>query len=491
MTKQWILIALALLLFQGCSLEEDISKLKTPEWNGEIAAPIAKGSITVGQAINQLEDFDYLDVEQDGTLVFRAEFPLASWAMPDLVEIPDFEVPFIENSIELPFPLEGVSRLDLKAGTMSYQITSSHARAVRVEFRLSDVKYLDQEAIIPIVLDGTGTFEGEIDLNGYSFQPDQGGVAMSYSAYFVDNDDPAGVDQATLRFSGLASSYFEGRLPETTIEMDPDTLNFQADLGIDFSNLTLTEPKLEFIVESQVGIPNAFSFPSFGIFDEDLNPHDLAFSPFEEGASLTLPTTPGTWADTRFSVDPANSNIVELLDLGVPQGMMYQATIVAFPNDQPGEGFMTDEDSVAVRVETEAALAFQLTETEFSQDIDLDIEMIDLIRSGAVLLITENEIPLELDLQVFLLDQQGVATDSLFDGQQPILRGAEVDAGGFTLAQADQRTELAFDAALLEALDQASGLRLTATVSSTGNGTKPIRITSDQSLGFRLGVRAQ
>ena len=491
MTKHWTLIALALLLLQSCSWEEDISRLQSPDWNPEIAAPIAKGSITVGQAFDQLENFSYLTVEGDGTLVFRADFPLASWALPDLIDIPDFPVPFVENSLNVPFPVEGLERLDLEAGSLRYQIVSSSQRAIRVEFHFNQLLTDGAETRFSVVLDGAGNFEGTVDLTGMSIQPNGGNMAMSYSAYLDGTDEPMEVDQVALFFSGLEASYLEGQFDARTFVLDPDSLNFQSDLGIDLSLLTLSEPTLDFVVESQSGIPNSFYFTSFQVMDEDGNGHSLEYAPFTEGSSLNLAPAPKTWTESRFTINRDNSNIGELLGLGVPAGLSWEASLIAFPEGPAESGFMTDSDSIRERVEAEAPLAFQLGDTDLSTEIELDLPAIDMLKSGTVSITTENGIPLELDLQVYLLDDHGQTIDSLFTDTQAILAGPEVDGQGYSLEEAAQNIQVNFDEALLEKLDQSTAMRFKATVSTSRNGEVPVRITRDQSIGFRLGVRAQ
>lgn len=491
MTRNFTLIALALLLLQSCSWGEDISNLKTPEWDGAIAAPIAKGSVTIGEALNQIEDFEFLDVEPDGTLVFKASFPLAAWAIPALIEIPDATFPIPPGGIDVAFPLEGVERMDFSKGQLDYSITSSSPEALRVVFELRELTNNGGSSAVSVNIEGSGTFGGMVDLTGYQISPNDGRIFVSYQAFDQATGSPAEIDQLVCTLSGLEASYLEGRLPETDLSLEMDTLNLIADLGFDLSGLTLADPSLDFVFESQLGVPNVFSFPAFAMLHNDSEGTSLIYEPFNMGTSLNLATQPGEWTETRFSINKGNSNILELLNKGIPEAIAYEASILAFPSGSQETGFITNEDSIRVAVELEAPLAFQLDDTEFTQDIDLDFEMIDLLKSGTLVLSTTNEIPLELDLQVYLTGGKGQVIDSVFAFQQPLLSGAEVDAEGFTSSEAKGRVEFTFDEDLLTALGEASGLRFSATVSSTQNGAETVRLTDDQSIGFQLGLRTE
>lgn len=489
MIKHWTIIALALLLLQGCTWNEDISKLQTPEWEAEIAAPIAKGTISIGQALDQVEDFSYLEIEPDGTLVFKANFPLASWALPELVEMPDFAFPIPESGIIAPFPVEGVERMTLSSGQVDYTIVNTSAQSLRLVLSVTGLSDSQGDFTQSINFEGAGTFQGTFDLTGYSFVPIQGGIGIDYTVFEQGSGTAATVDQVGVAFSGMDPSYIEGRLPETDISLDIDTLDIKADLGVDFSAFTLADPELNFIIESQVGVENTFSFPTFSVMSGEGVGKDLIYEPFNMGSSLTPASTPGEWARSAFEMNRGNSNLGDLLTNGVPGSIVYEASITAFPEGSTEVGFITNEDSIRVTVEAEAPLAFQLGDTEFTQDIDLDVEMIDLIKNGTLLLTTENGIPLELDLQMYLMDGKDVVMDSVFTNEQPILAGALVDAEGYTTTEGEARVEIPFTESLLNNIDNATGLRLRATVSSTQDGSQTVRLTEDQSLSFRLGIK--
>lgn len=491
MTKTLTFITLALLLFQSCSWGEDISTLKTPEWNGAIAAPIAKGSVTVGEALNQLEDFSFLDVKPDGTLVFKADFPLATWAIPQLIEIPDATFPVPEGGVNVAFPVEGIERMDFSSGQLDYSITNSSAEALRVVFEVRELTNNSGSSAVSVIVEGPGTFGGAVDLTGYQITPNQGQIFVGYQAFDLATGSAASIDLLVCTLSGLEASYLEGRLPEADLSLEMDTLSLIADLGFDLSGITLADPALDFVFESQVGVPNTFSFPAFAMLDDDNVSTPLIYEPFNNGSSLNIASQPGEWTETRFSINQGNSNISDLLNKGIPAAIAYEASILAFPAGSQETGFITNQDSIRVTVELEAPLAFQLADTEFSQDIELNFEMIDLLKSGTIVLNTTNGIPLELDLQVYLTGGKGEILDSLFVNHQPILGGAAVDAEGYTTAEAKERLEFSFDEGLLQSLEAANGLRFSATISSTQDGTTTVRLTDDQSIGFQLGIRTE
>lgn len=482
-------ITLALLLFQGCTWNEDISTLQSPEWDAEIAAPLAKGSISIGQALDQVENFSFLEINPDGSLVFKADFPLASWGLPSLVDMPDFSFPVPETGIVAPFPIEGVDLMTLNSGELAYSIISTSTQAVRVVLRVTGLAKDGLNLVQSINLEGAGTYEGIVDLTGYSFIPIQEAIGINYEVVEQQTGAAATIDHLAVSFSDMEISYLEGKLSETDLSIAMDTLNIQTDLGVDFSSLTLADPVLTFVIESQVGIENSFSFPTFSVLDQDNNGTSLIYEPFNVGSSLTPSPAPGEWSRTTFDLNRGNSNIGELLNKGIPTSIAYEASVLAFPQGSTEPGFITQEDSIRVMVEAEAPLAFQLGDTDFSQDIELDVEMIDLIKNGTLLLTTNNGIPLELDLQVYLLDENDFVMDSLFASEQPILAGALVDAAGYAIAEGEERIEIPFAEALLDNIDQASGMRINATVSSTQNGSQTVRLTESQALSFRLGIK--
>ncbi|MDP5169694.1 MAG: hypothetical protein NWR72_05575, partial [Bacteroidia bacterium] len=331
MIKQWTLATLALLLLQSCAWNDDISRLQTPEWNGEIAAPIAKGTISIAQVLDQFGDFSFVDVEPDGTLVVHADFSLGQWALPQFIQLPDLPIPFVENSLQVPFPLPEIERLELKQGFLQYSIRHGGNEALRVDFRIRELLHGGEETRFSVDVPSAGLFQNEIDISGYAFVPQHGRFSLSYDAYFAANGDPATVDQVMLTFHDMLPSYAEGILPELDMALEIDTLDVKIDLGMDLPEFTLNEPRIEFVFESQVGVPGIFSFPSFSLQNDAGENLALIYAPFQDGTTLLRPESPTAWAETRFALDKTNSNLVEMLSQGIPKRLMYEAAITAFP----------------------------------------------------------------------------------------------------------------------------------------------------------------
>ncbi len=492
MSNKYILLILALLSFQSCAWEEDLSRLQAPSWQGEIAAPIAQGYLSIGDILDQLGELSFLRVQPDGELILHSELPLARWALPTQVELPDFSAPFLENTtMQVPFPVAGITTFVNQEGSLLYHFSYSGEVAIRVDFRLRELIQAGQETRLSVEVPGPGTYEGSFDISGSAFAPRDGQLSMSYAAYEPFTETPHSLDQVVLTFSGLRLSYAEGTFPPTLIVLAPDTLHVQLDLNMDFPDIILSEPQITFVVESQIGLPNQFSFPRFSFLFEDGRRQDLSYEPLSLGSSLEVAPTPKQWVETRFTLTRENSNIADLLNQGIPSALAYDASLDLFPYGKTTPGFITDLDSIRVRVEAESPLAFQLREYAFRHELDINLEMVDLIRSANLSISTQNGIPLELDLQVYLADESGIIQDSLFLSKARLLAGAQMTGADGTTEPATQLLQVDFSEARLPDLSRAKRMVLEARVSSTQHGEVPVRITKDQTLAFQLGAKVR
>ena len=101
-------------------------------------------------------------------------------------------------------------------------------------------------------------------------------------------------------------------------------------------------------------------------------------------------------------------------------------------------------------------------------------------------MVTQNELPLNVSIQGYFLDEQGVVLDSLFTGEQLIMEGAAADDNGISTNIAEKVTFIDYPEDRFDRIRPAASMHIVATFTTTGEGAKNVKLLADQ--GVELSV---
>jgi hypothetical protein len=103
--------------------------------------------------------------------------------------------------------------------------------------------------------------------------------------------------------------------------------------------------------------------------------------------------------------------------------------------------------------------------------------------------ISENGIPLDVGLQIYFADENGVVLDSLFTPYGNILEAAPVDGEGLPTAISEKTTFTTFEGARFDKIKTAKKALLRASYSTVNNGETIVKILSTQEVKIRMGMK--
>jgi hypothetical protein len=152
-------------------------------------------------------------------------------------------------------------------------------------------------------------------------------------------------------------------------------------------------------------------------------------------------------------------------------------------------------DSADYTLEDEDGVPFYLvyTDTIFSVDdtvgFDSGLED-DMVTYLQVSLKTVNEMPLEMDLQIYLEDANQVVLDSVFDNLGIVLEPSQVDSDGKLIAATEDENSSTFDAEKIGILDDVAYLRVKSKMQAVKEGVAFVKIYAAYSLDFELSISA-
>jgi hypothetical protein len=104
--------------------------------------------------------------------------------------------------------------------------------------------------------------------------------------------------------------------------------------------------------------------------------------------------------------------------------------------------------------------------------------------------ISENGIPLDIGLQIYFADQNGIILDSLFTPAGDIIAAAPVDvSSSLPVGVTEKITYTTFDGARFDHIKTAKKLFMRGSFSTINNGTTNVKILSSQKVEVRMGMK--
>lgn len=296
-----------------------------------------------------------------------------------------------------------------------------------------------------------------------------------------------------MTFNRLTYSYVEGYLGEYDFDLAVDSLSVNVATGWDDIDFQITDPRVSFLIENSYGIPLEITAEKLGVVREDGSFLSVASDELADGLILNYPSLAevGEKRSTEVALNKNNSSLPEAI-YPLPEALVYQLSGEAHPNRDSTEiGFITDSSAFSVGVALEIPLEFRLAPYIYSDTFALDVNVTDVLESGGAVLLTENGFPFEFGIQVYFLDEGDVALDSLFTGISSLLTAAPVDELGRVISTATERQDVSLDAETLTALLDAKKIAIKASISTSEEGSVPVRIYRDYGLGLKLGLSSK
>ena len=178
-----------------------------------------------------------------------------------------------------------------------------------------------------------------------------------------------------------------------------------------------------------------------------------------------------------FELTKENSNIDVVLGSG-PIAIDYDVNAFTNPDSLTDiRGFITDSSYYKVRVDVELPLYARAANFLAQDSIDLDLSDFDGADYAEFKLVSENGLPLDVDVQAYFLDVNGAVIDSLLDDRQRLVEGAPVDEDGNALEANTTTTFVGISEERFAKIKAANKILLNAVFSTVNDG---VNIGSDK-----------
>jgi len=347
--------------------------------------------------------------------------------------------------------------------------------------------------------DGSFIWTDHLDLDSYYLTTDKMGDSvvfrMDYDLALINSGSPISPgDHCEINSNFLDMSFYSiyGLIDPGQIVSESGVLDIPIYADVpELSHLKLADPRINIFTENSLGLPFELELDSVIATATDGTTATLVLN--EHPFKIPAPDIAhvGETAYGEININNQTSNFQDLLNIA-PSTLSYR---VKGGLDQDYlDHFVLDTSRFMV--EAEFMLPLDLSFSEYALmdtfDFELGEDGIDtaIVKDVVISVSTINELPIELGLQIYMLDESYVVLDSVFDDDSVFLPSSEVDSEGKLLSASENKNSISFHTERLGSLEEVRFLKIEATLLTSGSGNQFVKFYSDYSLDFEISVYA-
>ncbi|MDF1573900.1 MAG: hypothetical protein P1P86_01740 [Bacteroidales bacterium] len=496
----------------------------------DLVAPLIRGSMNLGDLVARLDSSGYSGEFEDG-LIYLSYSDTLTEVMIDTLDLMvdgfysefylDLEIGddpiYIGSSIGdtvhfrkskfFGFKTTGESRLDsvlFKGGELETVMESSFRHTGFLTISSDYIKDSDGNPYTYTIeindASGNFTWTEMRDLDGFYLETDQQGDSsvfrMDYDLALINSGNPVNPGDycdINSNFTDMGFYRLFGYVDPAELVTESGVLDIPIFADVpELAHLKIADPRITISIENSLGIPFELSVDSVIATAEDGSTETLEFY---EGHPFIIPAPDmdmiGETVYGEYHINKQTSNFQDLFNLA-PHTLSYRVTGNIGAQNQ--YHFVLDTSRFMAEAEFVLPLDLSISEyvLEDTSEFSWGEEGVDtsMVKNVEVSVSTLNELPLQLGLQVYLLDGSYTVLDSLFDGTPPLLSSSEVDQDGKLLRPSEKDIRISFDAERFGVLERIRFMRVEARIVSAGSGAQYVKFYSDYSLDFEISFYA-
>lgn len=501
------------------------------EIHTDLVAPLIHGSMGMGEIVAEFDSSGYVGEFEDGLIYLTYADTIVDVRVDTLdlmvdglyteiyfeIEVagdPNFIGSAIGDTVHIMktkyfgFESRGDNRLDsivFKEGELLTEMESTFQHAGFLTISSPDMRDSngDPYSYTMVISNSSGnyTWSESVDLDGYFLKADQQGDSsvfrMDYDFAVINSGNPINPGD----FCEINSSFLDMGFYSLYGYVDPNEVVTESgvlDIPIyadfpELSHLKVADPRISIFTESSMGIPFELTLDSVIATAEDGSTDTLEFY---EGQPFIIPapdiTMVGETAYGEFYINKQTSNFQDILNMA-PHTLSYRVT--GDIGSQNQSHFLLDTSRFMTEMEFLLPLDLAFTEYSLSDTLEfaLGSDGIDtsFVKDVVVNLSTVNELPIELGLQVYLLDASSTVLDSLFNGDPVFLSSSSVNSEGKLLQASEDSHSVEFPAEKLGILEQTEYIWIKARLVTAEAGVPFVKFYSNYSLDFEISFSAE
>lgn len=502
-----------ILLATSCKNISDLDDIEVVSSNAEFAIPLFSAQFTLQNLLDNFGELALITIEPDGCIrltyegeLLREGAEIITSAINEVLPL-GFPVPVTENELTLPFSIPDEYEFDfirIKEGGLVYLFTTEPGDLIDVTLTfpnfLVDGQPIQYDVTTVAGQETYTNFLSPSNLAGAVIAPeDDGTLRVLYTATDAEgNDFQFGEGARTLFFTildDLQFDYLEGYLGEEVFNSD-----VPGEVVIDFfddfirGDVWFQDPTITMTIENSFGMPVSSFAEYFEVVTVD--GEVLPLRSDELGPNLQLdfnyPSLDevGESKTTVYVFNKDNSNIDSILG-NSPAVIRYDVDALPNPNqDTDTRGFISCESEYSVKIKADLPIYGRANNFAAQDTFDLNFNSYDDVKSAEFKIVTENELPLDISVQIYFVKDDYSIVDSLFTEMTTIIASAEIDAAGNSIASNKEEFFVPVNAERFQKLAlEANQVVVSTSFSTTDNGTVPVKVLSNQEVKVRMGMK--
>ncbi len=490
--RNCIPIMLLAALFSACLPAEDA--FNSDDWKPEIAIPLFHAEFGLEDILKQFEGESPVVSDSNRLLHIIYEGEVFSLRAEELFSFPSLAGPVADSSGTLSTIFPGIGtihRVDFKSGGFSFNLQAQVTGQVQMQLSVPELVKNGVPFQFDTIFDAPGNIRKRISLAGYSLQSPLAQVSYAYRSTLLGSNTPAEL-LGDIAFDSTTYTYVEGLLEPISTETKIDTVGIelfenQAAAGLEFQDFNLN---IKF--RNSIGLPIRGSMKQLLAITNNAGLLDINSDELKDGVDFAYPSLleVGESKETMVNLNPANSDLAQSITNG-PTEMVYQVEGMTLPMTEPG--FLTDSSRFGVDIELD--LPMFLTADSFFLEQKRDFLVNDWgpianVEEASFRIQTENGYPIDLNMQLYLMDENGII-DSVFDDFQPLLAAAPVDSDARVTEPAILNFDIELPASRLEKLQRTRYLLVQLQTETLDKGNTPVKIFDDYTFVLKMGLKAK
>jgi hypothetical protein len=505
----------------------------TVKWEPGYEGPLVWGNLSIEDMLTKFDTSGYLIEDSTNFLYFIFDTSETVYA-DDYLDISDqdFLQVFFQTPVDIPADSLG------NTGDTIYREKNESFEWVKIgDERLDSIHMKGGEIVIYVTstIKHTGTlriYSDQIELNGERYE------------HTVEISDPTGNFSTTVRIPlAGASLNLDNSNPDTTflgmvfelklIHSGADILaseivsitntfqdlDFQAIYGyagvhdsliidkevIEFSSMPedfrgriqLADPQLHLKVGNSFGVPFGIELLDLEARFKDASMIPITLDPGINPIIIDAPDLDqrGQTIISLAAIDSNNSNINEIASTDLT-GLQFSVNALGNPTGFTNN-FILDTSHLDVNVEVVIPMHLRAEGLELADSFNFNIGgeedlSRENIKSFTFHLATENALPLDASIQVYLMDDNDERIDSLFNEQnRNILPSGVVDDDGKVIMASHKEVDVPLSDSQIDNVFITEWVMFKIFMETTDQGTRDIKFYSSNYLGFELGAKAE
>lgn len=483
----------------ACTEINELDELDVRTGQQRWAIPLASSTLSIDDLLNEISDSTDVLIDSVGRvhLQYNGDI-LKKTALEILPPLPTglpIEVPDTNFIIDLPFKDLIVTDMRLRGDSMFYLFRSELEEDIDVSVTIPaltlDGKPYSASTTIIHDPNRANSFDQAIvglDLEGYRLQMDSNRYRVVYNARRMDGSRIK-LSKVLTIYSKLDFSYVEGFFSKDNYEIPRDTISIDVYDRVLPGELFFEAPSVSITVTNAFGFPLETTVKELSLKGKNGQFIELESPYIREGFFVDYPrlNEVGGSRVTEFVFDTSNSNIKEIFN-SQPVEMDYEITAISNPDeDNKIIGFLQDDSEVRINVKVDLPVHGRAKDFLTTSEFDLDIGN-DNLKSMEVKWISENNLPVGMDAQVYFYDQEDNVIDSLFYDTPLVVDAAAVDINDKVLETAKNLHIENITGERLDRMRMAEKGEISLKISTYEASSRSVRILKDQYITIKIGA---